>query len=259
MAHSNVVQSLVRGLDILALIARSETGIRVYEAAASLGVKAPTAHNLLRSLLSRGFVARRAPAYILGPALFEMLSQWQRRECLRQAEKIIMAFSRQWPSATLTYTEPAGSELMVRLRLSPERPGHLERPLDRKMSWFASVSGLVAQAYADEPQRQAVGIHYPFDEYGASQWKSAARLNQELAAIRCQGYGVYPFHPEKGVRVALPVIARDKIFYGCYGVRMDCAASRQRALVREIVAGLKKWARNGPETPRGSTKESLSC
>jgi len=54
----SLVQSVARALDILEVLGQAEQGLGVTELARQLGLKVPTAHNLLRTLLARGYVAK---------------------------------------------------------------------------------------------------------------------------------------------------------------------------------------------------------
>ena len=70
MANSDLVQSLLRGLDLVEMLADHPEGMYLNDLAARAGLKKPTAHNLLRTLVSRGFAARdEAGRYTAGPAL----------------------------------------------------------------------------------------------------------------------------------------------------------------------------------------------
>ena len=70
MANSDLVQSLLRGLDLVKLLAAHPEGAHLNDLAEATGLKKPTVHNLLRTLCARGFAARDdAGRYVVGPAL----------------------------------------------------------------------------------------------------------------------------------------------------------------------------------------------
>ena len=58
MPHSDLVQSLLKGLDILQLISSNPEGMRLNELAGISKLKKPTLHNLLRTLAARDFVIK---------------------------------------------------------------------------------------------------------------------------------------------------------------------------------------------------------
>ena len=59
MAEKGLVQSLARGIDILRVLAEAREGLPLAELVVRCGLKRPTLHSLVRTLESRGLVARR--------------------------------------------------------------------------------------------------------------------------------------------------------------------------------------------------------
>ena len=75
MANSDLVQSLLRGIDLLKIISTRQEGARLNELAVLTGMKKPTLHNLLRTLAARGFVVKdEVSRFRLGPGLLEIVS-----------------------------------------------------------------------------------------------------------------------------------------------------------------------------------------
>ena len=69
MPNSELVQSLLKGIELLYLLADHSAGLSLSEIAVSSGLKKPAVHNLLRTLSSRGFVDRNEEGrYIIGTA-----------------------------------------------------------------------------------------------------------------------------------------------------------------------------------------------
>lgn len=245
MARSALVQSVVRGLDILALLADSEGGVRVRDVALALNVKPPTAHNLLRSLMARGFAARRGVAYDLGPAIAELAARQAKSERHRQAVALVREVASALKPAIITFSEPVGLELIVRLRLSPDRPGFLQEPLARSLDWYPTATGRAALAFMDDERRQAILNKYPLDEYGGVLWKSPEDLNRALAEIRREGFAALPYRPGQGLCVAMPVFNGRKELIGCLGVRrlagMGDAAQRRPQVLGIMKRHIVRW------------------
>ena len=240
MASSALVQSLVRGLDILALLADSEAGVRVRDVARAMGVQPPTAHNLLRSLMARDFVVRRGAAYGLGPAVAELAVRREQSKRNRQAAILVRELASALKPAIVTFSEPVGLELFVRLRMSPDRPGLLQQPLARPLDWYTTATGRVGLAFMDEERRQAIRKQYPMDEYGGALWKSPERLDRALVEIRRNGFSVLPYRPGQGLCAAMPVFNRQQEFVGCLGVRLGegrGGATRRR---RQVLGVMKQ-------------------
>ena len=58
MKETGTVQSVTRGLEILERAAAAESGLTLAELAAALGVSRPTAFNLAKTLVVRGYLEK---------------------------------------------------------------------------------------------------------------------------------------------------------------------------------------------------------
>lgn len=192
MAHNDPVQSVTRAADILEHISRAEAGLSLTELSRATGLKAPTAHNLARSLAERGLLEKcgAPPRYCLGPKVFELAARRQRGAARERLLRIVQALAARWPQATITLTESVGDDLAVTLRMSPEQLGVVERPQDRRPPAYTSTSALVFQAFWTAEQRARYQQRYPFEEYGAGTWRSPSQLEKYLNEIRRTGRAV---------------------------------------------------------------------
>lgn len=79
-----LVQSLCRAFDILEILADSETGLGVGKIARRMGLKTPTVHNLLRTLVVRSYAEQepRTLLYRLGLGAFLLARGHSRAETL---------------------------------------------------------------------------------------------------------------------------------------------------------------------------------
>ena len=79
MPHNELIQSLLRAMDVIELVAQSERGLSLGEVCNSLKLKQPTAHNLIRTLISRDFVEKTTSPvrYRLGPAVTRLADERQ--------------------------------------------------------------------------------------------------------------------------------------------------------------------------------------
>src|SRR5882757_6229444 len=91
MPHNELIQSLLRAVDVIELVAQSERGLSVGEVCNSLGLKQPTAHNLIRTLIARDFVEKTTSPvrYRLGPAVTRLAEERQSHTVVRQASMIM--------------------------------------------------------------------------------------------------------------------------------------------------------------------------
>ena len=240
MSGTGLVQSLARGLDILQAVARSDNGLRLNEIASAMGLKPPTAHSLAKTLASRGFLskARPGPRYTLGPAALEM-ADWRRKRSLarRAAREVARLFDD--VGMTVTYAEPVGGELAVRLRMSPDRPGVLQEPEGFTFRPYTSASLLAYLAHCTEEERETVRRRYPFIEYGAHAWKTEASLESFIEEVRRKGYAAPEWEDRDIFHAAAPVFGAGRALVATLGVsaRSKTAPGRERrdAIVRRLV------------------------
>jgi len=213
MAGSSLVQSLSRALDILEAVGRAESqaGSTLVEITRNLGLKPATAHNLAKTLIARGYLERPASGaargYRLGRAAGELGEMFHSRAFAGGAEAAVRGLSERFPSATVVFAESAGpgGEVHYRLRMSPERPGVLERPRALAVHPYGTACGLLFQALWTGDERSEFRRRHPFWETGAPIWRTEAALDKELAAVRAAGFAS-PRPPGRASRpVAAPV------------------------------------------------------
>jgi DNA-binding IclR family transcriptional regulator len=219
MASSDLVQALSRGLMLLELLANAEGGMTLQQLSQELDLKPATVHNLLRTLMARSYVEKLAKPtrYTLGVSLLELVEQYRGRELQRRVGKAMTTIFTRFSFARVTYSEAIGGEVFLKLRITPERPGLLERPWNSTMLPYTSASVLVFQAYWQTDQRQIYNQRYPFAEYGAHLWQSEANLESFLADVRARGYSAPPVERNGLIRVAVPVFDSGSHIAGALG------------------------------------------
>lgn len=219
MASSDLVQALSRGLMLLELLANSEGGVTLQQLCQELELKPATVHNLLRTLMARSYVEKLAKPtrYTLGVSLFELVEQYRGRELQRRVGKAMSSIFTHFNYARVTYSEAISGEVFLKLRITPERPGLLERPWNSVMLPYSSASVLLFQAFWQMDQRQLYNQRYPFEEYGAHLWQSEANFEVFLADVRAKGYSAPPVERNGLVRVAVPVFDSGNHIAGALG------------------------------------------
>ncbi len=231
MPHNDLVQSLIRGLDILEIIVRDGDGIALKDISERLELKRPTAYNLLRTLTAKGFLVKHGspPRYAPGAALSELLNDYSRRDYLRRGGEAVSSLFEEIQDATVSIAECVAGQIVSVLRMSPERPGFLERPQGRVLHPYGSASALVFQAYWGADEREGYRQRHLFWEHGAHIWENMEQLDHQLAEIREQGCA----SPSLGDGVfvaAAPVMGRGGDVVAALGIAMptDKLAGRRR-------------------------------
>jgi DNA-binding IclR family transcriptional regulator len=242
MPKSDLVQSLSRGLEIIRTVAGSDDGLTLAQLSESLGVKAPTAHNLARTLVAHNFLEKstRPTRYRIGAALGELYAARLERALVREAVPVVASLYRDLAGATVTFCEDVGGQVVTRLRMSPDRGGVLERPRERMMHPYGAAASLVFQAYWPADRREAFRRRFPFWEYGAHLWGDEDRLEEMLKVIRRHGLAVPEGLGNKGLLAAGPVMGPGEELLGTLGVSFPAEARIAKTKRRAVEKRLKE-------------------
>lgn len=225
MAGNNLVQALDRGLEILEWIAASPKGSTATEVAHHLRVKTPTAFNLLRTLVARGFLSKSSQSsrYTLGESVMALVHTHRQQAWRYAAEKILLfVFEAMNGQVNVILAEPMSADVYVTLRLDPTRPRLVEKPLGQTMMPYSTATGLCHLAFWPELERQSCMGRYPFEDFGAVHWQTTARLVGFLEATRTLGYVAQP--QASRMRAAFPLFHPSGEFVGSLGASQTVEA-----------------------------------
>lgn len=230
MAHSDLVQSLLKGLSILDLLAQSDRGLTLKEICELLEMRQPTAYNLLRTLAARNYVERTPPPvrYGLGRTVIRLADDLTRQELVNRAGDVLRSLYKDVvevlphepgpdEEVAVSFAKALGGEVRLLLRIRNDSPQVLSRPMS-VMSPYRSTSSLIYQAYWSREERDGYRRAHPFDELGASLWKSQGKLNLYLHQIRTQAYAQPKIYPAGEYRLSVPVFDQGHILVGVLGV-----------------------------------------
>lgn len=211
MAHSNLVQSVSRGLDILIEVSHADDGITLRDLSMRLNLKPPTVHNLVRTLKSKGFIQQcNGARYVLGPALFELVSQYQESRLMAEAEKTVRTlFTDMDQKATITFTALTGGEMQTTFRMSPDQPAIMQKPRRQYLNPYASATAVVLHTYASDDERRFFQERYPFQECAGRLAGEPEQYAELLKQARKQGYAFHPAPADPArFAVAAPVLGK---------------------------------------------------
>lgn len=241
MPASDLVQSLSRALMLLELLPAADNGLTLQQISRELDLRPTTVHNLVRTLEARGYVTKlsKPTRYTLGTTVIDLARQYMEQELQCGAARAVNTVFTRFSNARATYSEYIGGEVVLRLRMTPERPSLLERPWNSVMLPYVSASGLVFQAYWSFRQQQANLQRYPFTEYGAHVWQTEERLQAFLAEVRERGYAAPPIGQSGLVPVAVPIFFSGDEIAGALGAAMTfsdktCDEDERQRLVEQI-------------------------
>ena len=183
MANSDLVQSLLRGIDLLKIISTRQEGARLNELAVLTGMKKPTLHNLLRTLAARGFVVKdEVSRFRLGPGLLEIVSSQRSADRRSRAAGKLLELAGKFPDSVITLSVLNAGEINCVFRISPDYPGELQQPEKNNFIPYTSASAVVLQAVHPQKTQHWEAV-YPFDEYGAGMWGSLENFKKVTGEI----------------------------------------------------------------------------
>lgn len=221
---TSVVQSLLRGLDLLQRLSAADHPLSLRELAETTGLKEPTLYKLLQTLVAAGFAEKtdRPVLYSLGPEVFDLSDRYLRRSVLSRAEHAVRAVFEHLHEhrATVVLAQAPAGEVEVVMRMSPERPDVLQRPRGQVMQPYTSACSLAFQAFWTESERQAYRRRHPFWEEGAHLWETPEKLDEYLQSVRDTGYATPQLGGANAYLVAAPVYDPNQQFIAVLGASM---------------------------------------
>ncbi len=187
MPSSELVQSVIRALDMLSAVAASPNGLRLNDVAQATGVKVTTAHNLLRTLAARGYVYKEDNGcYCLGSAVYELAQRNDRQAMVVRAAAALPRVAELLPEAVLTFSCLTPDAARCILRMSPDRPMEVQRPLELVFHPYISATAICLQATA--PNALQYEHQWRFEECGVGCWKNLEEFMAVKNRVRMDGH-----------------------------------------------------------------------
>ncbi|NLZ63172.1 MAG: hypothetical protein GX902_05135 [Lentisphaerae bacterium] len=219
MANSNLIGSLVKGIEIVKLVGFSENGIKSNEIMAAMNLKAPTCYSLIRTLVACGFLEKRNGRFYLGNELILLTKKQSNSSFLSKVETELMALYQKLPRGTVIFAVPGLDGILQTHRISFDRPGVIQHLDSEPMHPYASAAGLVYLAFLqDETNLMLVNERWPFAEFGIHLWKNRTALNKYLDQVRKTQIAVSPFEKDVYLRISAAVLDKTGKFIAAVGV-----------------------------------------
>lgn len=258
MAHNELVQSLLRAVDVLELVAQTERGLTLAEVCTSLGMKSSTAHNIIRTLVARDLIERTTSPvrFRIGPAVFRLAEERNNHMVVRHASQVmrdlferIKTFMPQKlgprDEAAVSFTQYWGGEVVMLLRLRMQRPGVMERPRIQ-MSPYESAAALCFQAYWAADEIESYRYRHPMSAHTLALWKSPEKIDLFLQRVRELGYSRPPIFKPEDFRCAVPIWAQGDRLIGALGlgVWLDKPFTESRKVIKEMIQASRQIGEN---------------
>lgn len=202
------VQSLARGLNILAILAEAGKPMGVTEVAQALGVDKSSAFRLLSTLAGRGFVVQsdETRRYALGLQIVELSRQALDRIELRSVAKPLLKSLRDrvGESAHLAMMD-AGHAVYVDVE-SSEANLNVHTEIGRRAPAHCTAIGKALIAHLPSEDLERLVGQQALVRYTQRTITTMRELNPHLESVRERGYAVDDEEFDSGVRcVAAPV------------------------------------------------------
>ncbi len=216
MPGSELIQSLVRGLDVLDVVSMSESGMPLKQIAAALDLKSTTVHNILRTLAAKGFIIRSESTglYSTGPAVSRIASrQWQRTQFAVIAEFMEVLY-REFDRAVVNFAIISGDHVVNAMIIRFDHHGVMEYPKNSVMTPYSSVSAIVNQAFWNTDLRDEYQKKHDYVDYGSHIWGEKRNFDTLLEKVRKQGYFAQRIKGRETIPVGVPVFTSGHEFIG---------------------------------------------
>ena len=188
MPGSDLVQSLLRGLELLQITATEPEGLTLSEITQRSGLQKSTVYNLLRTLCAKGFLEKNAQnRFCCGIALNALVLDGKNAALLERAAAALQHIQQKYPDDVLIFAALENGAVKVKLRFSPDNPGKVQYLPNRNFPPYLSVTALALQA-ANPDQSDLIKQQYPWEEYGEAIWGDEEFFNEELQKIARQGF-----------------------------------------------------------------------
>ncbi|HMJ36365.1 MAG TPA: IclR family transcriptional regulator C-terminal domain-containing protein [Baekduia sp.] len=225
-APPTVIRSVSRAAALLLAVAREPEGLGVTQAAGQVGLPAPTAHHLLRTLLLEGLLVQDAQRrFRLGPSVGVLADAWGRES---QVPEFLLTQLRSLASETGEAAYLAGWRAGAIRVLASVQGAHAVRVAEAELGTYdlphARATGKLLLAFADEDRRASIMGTGRLGAATTNTITSRRELEAELTRIRDRGWAEDHEEYREGVCcVAAPVMVGGVVI-----AALTLAAPRER-------------------------------
>jgi len=217
MKTSNLIQSVERALDILELVSKYQReGIGVLHLARKIGLNSSTAHNLVRTLMARGYLSQIeiSKKYCLGKRCLNLVrGRLEQDEIVNLLEHVMLKLAKEiQETITLAYYEH-GKRYVIRT-IESQQEIKVDYNFIQAEDVYVAPTGRVLLAYLSEKElKHCIEVNgFPEDKWDSI--NNLKSLKTALNKIRKDGYAIIerknsivalgvPIRNAKGVPIAL--------------------------------------------------------
>ncbi len=232
--EGDLIQSVSRALHILEILAKSGGAARLKEISSASGLNVPTAHNLLKTMLVLGYIARRAgdARYHLGDRILNIARVAGNDDRLRARLRPVLEALHSETEETVFLAVPSGDEIYFLDVIESPQLLRVRSQMGERVTMAGSAIGQLFLAHNPALRIRTSG---------------AAALDTELDRIAAHGYALDHEQVFEGVAaVAVPWMEGGEMRAG-FGVagpgfRMTADSLPERAIrMRQILATFEEY------------------
>lgn len=187
--HSELVRSVERTFDLLAILERVDHPMGVSELARAAGIPKTTAQRLLAVLESRGFVEKQQGRYQVGVASVPLAHAFFLRNNLTRAALPVLQELAESSQETATLFVREGFDRVVVQRVEGANPLRYTMPIGRRLPLLVGGGKVLAAAMPKDELRQLLDRVNEIQLASGAVW-SKADILAELEKIRIQGFSI---------------------------------------------------------------------
>jgi IclR family transcriptional regulator, acetate operon repressor len=241
-----MINSVLKAIRIMQLFSASEPALSLAEISARLGMPKSTAHNLLNTLLSEGFIEKvNRDQYALGTALIPLTQSIRVNVELRdraapllrrladESRESVYLTVREGDRALYIYAVESSKRLLARTAVGDRAPLH------------CTAVGKAILAYLPDDDVAAMLRRAPLAAFTPATITAVDALTEELARTRERGYAIdRQEHERSTFCLGAPILdGRGRALGACsvsgadssiVGVRVDELSARVRQVAEEI-------------------------
>ena len=184
------VAAVDRAIELLLLLESASRDMGITELSKVLGVQKSTVHNLMQTLLARGFVRQtESGRFTLGFRLMRLgVTASERLDIRRLADPILRelaAVANEYVLLAVLYRD----EVTIVDSVAPQRSTFIVPRIDFAHTFHCTALGKVFLAFGSDELRKVM-LKVPLDRYTSFTLTEEAKVMEEIQKIRLQGYTV---------------------------------------------------------------------
>jgi IclR family acetate operon transcriptional repressor len=206
-ARTSKVQSVERALSLLRVIGVSDHPVSLSDLARNSGLHPATAHRLLGSLVSSGFVAQdpKSALYTVGDTFLRLAHAQQRRSSLAEIALPVLQRLVNATGETAGLVQRENDHTVVIARVLSTHLLRVHTPIGGHGPLHATAVGLILLAYMPNSEREKI-LRFPLQAYTANTVTDPLKLEQRLADVRRAGYVIVNSEYYDGItNIACPI------------------------------------------------------